>query len=198
MQRIVACLLLLLSSHVLAEFPAGIIEVRLAPWVEVNTRSDFSGRESNTDGDGQGIYGELGNGQWFGYLSHFTTEYDDGYDSEVDDRRLGLGWRWGEQAQLELRAERYDYDTEDDATNGHGFHLGGMMPFNARLKGFARLGHVSFDQDDADGPEYVAGLRFQAATNIGLSLRYRGQYLETETGFELERHYGVIGVGYLW
>lgn len=187
------CALLLLS----AAFHAGAQQTsvgHLDGFLVLDSEIETNG--GDVDGDGFGTKGRFHIAdQWFLKGEYQSVDYDRGVD-DVDQLRFGggliaplrqnvnfVGW-------LEYINIDGDNGFDDDGLGIHGGLEFGLAP---QFTAHASVGFVKLD--DADGPEFLFGLRYQATPQISIFGDYRMTQL-SDNGADADFNDLRLGVGY--
>lgn len=159
-----------------------------------------AGISGEDDGDGFGVKGRARFADQLFFTGEYqAVEYDDS-ELELDQLRAGVGFSSAVSPELNLigRAEFVQVevdspfqDSEDET--GYGVHAGAEAMLAPQFMAHGSVGYISVD--DADGPEFLAGLRFLANESISIFADYRVTRL-SDSGSDLDLDDLRIGAGF--
>lgn len=176
----------------------GYIDGYYIPSAEVEFSDGFG--SGDDDGDGFGVKGRARFADQLFFTGEYqAVEYDDS-ELELDQLRAGVGFLSALSPELNLigRAEfiRVELDgpfQDSDDETGYGIHGGAEALLAPRFMVHGSVGFVSVD--DADGPEFLVGVRFQANESVGIFADYRVTRL-SDSGSDLDLDDLRIGAGF--
>lgn len=173
----------LMGVGLLALAPVSVMAAGAGNAVDVYYLSGGIDAGADDDGDGYGIKGKFAFADsWFVAAEYQTVNYDD-FDVDLDQLRLGVGYKHklNEQAGLYGLAEYVDIDADGGfSENGFGLHVGLNYNVTDAFGLNARLGYV--DIDLADGVEYLVGASYSLNEMFGLFADYRVTDLSADGG----------------
>lgn len=152
------------------------------------------------DGDGFGVKGSARFAEQLFFTGEYqAVEYDDS-ELELDQLRAGVGFVSAATPELNLigRAEFIHVELDgplqdsDDET-GFGIHGGAEAMLSPQFMVHGSVGFISVD--DADGPEFLVGLRFLANEAVSIFADYRVTRL-SDRGSDLDLDDLRIGAGF--
>lgn len=178
----------LINSQAFAEQSVGgFIATYIVPKATVEVKNTGSAKITG-DARAYGIVAELNKDQWFGYI-HYEGAFIDMNalpepGVEVDEYRLGLGWRkklakGSVQTSVEYFGQREQFDFSmipewnDSGVGIHvnGEYLLGLIAGKTPIVGFIDVGYLDLNKSDAE--EYRFGVKSMLSKNLGVMSAYR-------------------------
>ena len=158
------------------------------------------GASADDDGDGFGVKGRARFAdQLFVTGEYQAVELDDS-ELEIDQLRAGVGFTSAVNPALNLigRAEFIQVELDgpfldSDDESGFGIHGGAEAMLTPQFMVHGSVGFISID--DADGPEFLVGLRFLANESVSIFADYRVTRL-SDSGNDLDLDDLRIGAGF--